>query len=94
LAGGDPSSLPPPIDPRRSDVNISPSTNISHAFTSVTYHTQIPSFNNEIKFELPPNLTDNWQVLFAFYHLSCNVANIDPQTAQKNSKSRLLSLLG
>jgi len=40
-------------------------------YTSVVYHNKKPKFEDEIKINLPPNLTPNHHLLLTFYHLGC-----------------------
>lgn len=41
------------------------------AMCAVNYHNKSPSFYDEIKIELPHNLTSSHHVLFTFYHIKC-----------------------
>jgi hypothetical protein len=40
-------------------------------YSVVTYHNKVPAFYDEIKVQLPANLTQNHHILFTVYHVSC-----------------------
>lgn len=40
-------------------------------YTIVNYHNRTPTFYDEIKVQLPPNLNQNHHILFTVYHVSC-----------------------
>ncbi|XP_062509807.1 dedicator of cytokinesis protein 7-like isoform X2 [Corticium candelabrum] len=42
------------------------------AWTAVTYHNKAPDFYEEVKIELPPDLEEQYHLLFTFYHISCH----------------------
>ncbi|KAF2073346.1 hypothetical protein CYY_005337 [Polysphondylium violaceum] len=52
-------------------------------YTSVVYHNKKPKFEDEIKINLPPNLTPNHHLLITFYHLGCRQSKKSdkPETA-------------
>eukprot|EP01132_Coremiostelium_polycephalum_P008049 gene8049-9900_t len=60
-------------------------------YTSVVYHNRKPKFSDEIKINLPPNLTSNHHLLITFYHLGCRQSkkNEKPEVALGYSAVRL-----
>ncbi|XP_075219096.1 dedicator of cytokinesis [Lycorma delicatula] len=43
----------------------------SQVYTTVSYHNKCPSFYDEVKIQIPANLSDQHHLLFTFYHISC-----------------------
>uniref|UniRef100_A0A6B0VH54 Putative ph domain-containing protein n=1 Tax=Ixodes ricinus TaxID=34613 RepID=A0A6B0VH54_IXORI len=44
---------------------------VTEVYTSVTYHSKSPDFQDEVKVKLPARLTDRHHLFFTFYHISC-----------------------
>lgn len=40
-------------------------------YSLVNYHSKVPSFYDEVKVQLPANLTQNHHILFTIFHISC-----------------------
>lgn len=53
----------------------------TEAFTAVNYHNKSPSFYDEIKIAMPPNLRQNHHLLFTLYHVSCQKKPQEVQTS-------------
>ncbi|CRL07174.1 CLUMA_CG020162, isoform A [Clunio marinus] len=43
----------------------------SEMYTIVNYHNRNPTFYDEVKVQLPPNLNQNHHILFTVFHVSC-----------------------
>ncbi|KAF2071777.1 hypothetical protein CYY_006905 [Polysphondylium violaceum] len=52
---------------------------VTKAYTSVTYHSKSPTFNDEIKIRLPLTLSPNLNILFTFYHITCQKTDKENQ---------------
>ena len=49
--------------------------------TAVTYHNKNPDFYEEVKVSLPSNLKSQHNILFTFYHISCQGQRKDHATS-------------
>lgn len=49
--------------------------------TAVTYHNKNPDFYEEVKVALPSNLKNQHNILFTFYHISCQGQRKDHATS-------------
>ncbi|XP_048826602.1 dedicator of cytokinesis protein 9-like isoform X4 [Brienomyrus brachyistius] len=54
-----------------------------HAFAAVLHHQQNPEFYDEIKMELPAQLTEKHHLLFTFFHVGCD-SNSKTSTKKKD----------
>jgi hypothetical protein len=54
--------------------------------TALSYHNKKPKFYDEIKVQLPPNLTPSHHLLVTFYHIQCQ--------SKKGKDERLATTLG
>ncbi|KYQ91596.1 DOCK family protein [Tieghemostelium lacteum] len=50
---------------------------VTKAYTTVTYHSKTPIFNDEIKIRLPITMSPNLHLLFTFYHITCQKSDKD-----------------
>ncbi|XP_012734020.1 dedicator of cytokinesis protein 7 isoform X2 [Fundulus heteroclitus] len=66
MAGEDPSQALPVIFGKSSCAEF-----VKEAYTPIIYHNKSPEFYEEMKMKIPANLTDNYHLLFTFYHISC-----------------------
>lgn len=61
---------------------------LNETWTNVTYHNRTPDFYDEIKIDLPANISEFSHLLFQFYHITCQ------KKAKKEDETELTQFVG
>ncbi|KAL9650827.1 hypothetical protein ABK040_001877 [Willaertia magna] len=63
-------------------------------YTSITYHSRHPEFNDEFKIELPTHITDKHHLLFTFIHVPCKTKEYTANKDDLAYKPHVGTILG
>jgi len=69
-------------------------TKTTHDYSTISYHSRHPEFNDEFKIQLPTHITEKHHLLFTFIHVPCKNKDHTPSKEDVAHKAHIGNVLG